>query len=90
MPGRGDISWKTRTLEGERREVSARRHGKGWQFRERGGRYEPWQVVKEPNLEDWLKLLDGVERRVPRRLCDPGEPARIRRLILRDYPEAEV
>jgi hypothetical protein len=90
MSGRGVISWKTRTSEGERREVYAKRIGRAWNFHERVGRFEEWQPVPDPTLEDWLELLNGVQRRVPRRLMPPDEPKRVRRLIQRQYPEAKV
>lgn len=90
MPGRGVISWKTQTLEGDPREVYAKRIGKVWNFHERVGRYEEWQPVPDPSLEDWLELLDGVARRVPRRLMPLDEPKRIRRLIREQYPDADI
>ena len=90
MPGRGEISWKTRTPEGARREVSARRKGQTWTFFVRERRFERWEPLTDPALEDWLQLLDGVKRRVPGRLYDPDEPTHIRRLIRRYFPEADV
>jgi len=90
MSGRGVISWKTRTPEGERREVYAKKIGPVWNFHERVGRFEEWRTVPEPSIEDWQELLDGVERRVPRRLMPPDEPKRVRQLIQRQYPDADV
>lgn len=90
MPGRGEISWKTRTAEGERRVVRAKRIGRVWNFHERVGRFDEWQTVPEPSLEDWHELLDGVQRRVPRRLMPPDEPKRVRGLIRERYPDAHI
>lgn len=90
MAGRGEISWKMRTAEGERREYYARLRGGRWRFYARSRRFERWEPLPEPSLAEWLKLLDGVQRRVPRRLCDPEEPERIRREIQRRFPEAEL
>jgi hypothetical protein len=85
---KAEISWKGRTPEGERREVYARHVGAEWRFFERQRRYDRWQPLAEPPLDDWLELLDAVERRAARRLARPEEPDRIRQLIRARYPEA--
>jgi hypothetical protein len=41
-------------------------------------------------LEDYLELLDGVKRRVARRLMRPEEEQRVKRMIRETYPEAEI
>lgn len=87
MAGRGEISWKTRTPEGERREVRVQRTGRRWDFSSRTRRFERWQPVPDPSLEDWERLLDGLERRRVRRLCRPEEIAEVRRLIQAAFPQ---
>jgi hypothetical protein len=47
-----------------------------------------WQAVAEPPLEDWLALLDAVQRRINRRLLRPEEEERVRRSIRKRFPEA--
>jgi hypothetical protein len=56
-------------------------------FYSRERRYHQWQAVPHPPIEDWLELLDGVRRRIARRLLRPEEEARVRRSILEQYPE---
>jgi hypothetical protein len=46
--------------------------------------------MAEPPLEDWLELLDAVERRINRRLLRPEEEARVRKSIRERFPEAEL
>lgn len=87
MSAKSEIGWKQRTLDGERREVYARHTGGRWLFYERGRRFEEWQPLPDPPLEDWLELLEAVERRVQRRLLRPEEPARIRKRIRELFPE---
>lgn len=90
MAIKSEISWRRRTDEGEKVEVYARRHGGDWKFHERPGRHDDWQPIAKPTLEDWLTLLEAVERRVPRRLYQPGEVLRIRQAIRDRFPEAEL
>jgi hypothetical protein len=90
MSAKAEIGWKHRTPEGGRREVYVRHVGDQWRFFERARRFEPWQELADPPLEDWLELLDAAERLVPRRRLRPEEPARIRQQICERYPEAPV
>jgi len=84
---KAEISWKRRTEAGERVEVYARHVGKQWKFFMRDRRFERWQAVAEPPLEDWLELLDAVRRRIQRRLLRPEEEAHIAKCIHERYPE---
>ena len=87
--GKAEIGWVKRTTEGEKCEVYARRVGGRWRFYARPRRYERWQPVAHPPLEDWLKLLDAVRRRVARRLLRPEETQRVTASIHENYPEAD-
>ena len=87
MP-KGQISWKGRTAEGERREVYVRTVGAFWRFFVRERRFDQWQPLEDPPLEDWLELLDAVERRVQRQLMDPGDEKRVRQSIHERFPGA--
>ena len=80
MP-KGQISWKCRTPEGEKREVYVHTVGAEWKFFERPGRYDQWQPLPHPPLEDWLELLDAVQRRIQRRLMEPKDEKRVRQSI---------
>jgi len=90
MAKKGEISWKGRTTEGERREVYAKHIGDRWHFHVRGRRYENWAPLENPPLDDWLELLDGVRRRIHRRLLKPDEEQKLRKQILKRYPDADV
>jgi hypothetical protein len=85
--GKGEISWKGRTPEGLKREIYARRVGSDWRFFVREKRYDQWQELPHPPLEDWLELLDGVRRRIARRLVRPEEEARLKKKIAELFPE---
>ena len=86
---KAEISWKRRTEEGVRMEVYAHHVGDRWLFYSRERRYEQWQMVPDPPLEDWLALLDGVQRRIARRLIRPEEAGRLIKVIQELFPEAE-
>jgi len=88
--GKGEISWKGRTAEGVKREIYAHREGKQWQFFVREKRYDQWQELADPPLEDWLELLDGVQRRVARRLMRPEEEPRLKKMIAERFPGTEL
>lgn len=84
--GKAEIGWKTTTDEGIKREVYARHFGDRWEFYEREKRFDCWQRITEPPLEDWKKLLDAVRRRIARRLVRPEEEARVKKTISEKFP----
>jgi hypothetical protein len=85
--GKAEISWKRRLETGERVEVYARHVGDQWKFFTREKRYDQWQAMAEPPLEDWKELLDAVRRRINRRLLRPEEEARVTKSIHERFPE---
>jgi len=87
---KAEISWRRITAEGVRLQVYARHVGRDWRFFARERRYDLWQAVPEPPLEDWLELLDAVGRRINRRLLRPEEEARVRKSIRERFPEAKL
>jgi hypothetical protein len=89
MP-KNDISWKRRTPDGGRVEVYAHPVGAAWNFYTRGRRFEDWQPMPRPPLEDWLALLDGVERLVARDRIPESEAGRLRQIIHEQFPDAEL
>jgi hypothetical protein len=89
MP-KAEISWKRVTGEGVKLQVYARHIGRDWKFFQREKRFEVWQPVHEPPLEDWLELLDAVQRMIPRRRYQPDDEQALRRQILERFPEAKI
>ncbi|MSU20468.1 MAG: hypothetical protein EXS30_03640 [Pedosphaera sp.] len=83
---KAEISWKGHTEEGTKREVYAQKVGDRWKFFARCQRYDRWLAVEKPPLQDWLELLDAVQRRIGRRLQRPEEEARIKKTIAERYP----
>ncbi len=90
MGAKAEISWKGQTAEGLKREVYAQHVGNRWLFYEREKRFDVWQEVTEPPLEDWIELLDAVRRRINRRLLRPEEEKNIMKAIRERFPEAEL
>ncbi|MGO8764764.1 MAG: hypothetical protein ACLQSR_06475 [Limisphaerales bacterium] len=89
MP-KAEISWKRVTGEGVKLQVYAHHVGRDWKFFQREKRFEVWQPVPEPPLEDWLELLDAVRRMIPRRRYHPADEKDLRGKILERFPEADV
>ena len=90
MGAKAEISWKGLSCQGMKREVYARRVGGEWRFFEREGRYDQWQPLADPQLEDWVELLDAVQRRIARRLLRPEEEERLRKAIRERFPGIEL
>ena len=90
MANKAEISWKRTTEEGDKLQVYAYRANKDWNFFHRSKRFDTWQLVKEPPLEDWLELLDALQRLINRRRYQPDDEATLRRQIRERFPEAEV
>ena len=87
MP-KAEISWRRVTDEGIRLQVYAQHVGREWIFFRREKRYDCWEPIEEPPLEDWLELLDSVRRRINRRLLRPEEEGRVKNRIRERFPEA--
>ena len=71
-------------------QVYAQRISRDWHFFQREKRFDQWQPVPEPPLEDWLALLDALQRFIPRRRFQPADEERLRRRIRERFPEAKV
>ena len=87
---KAEISWNRTTEDGEKRQAYAHHFGNRWIFYSRTKRYDEWKENENPPLEDWLELLDGVRRRINRRLVRPEEEARVIKKIHELFPEAEI
>jgi hypothetical protein len=89
MP-KAEISWKRVTGDGVKLQVNAQRVSREWRFSQREKRFDQWQPVPEPPLEDWLELLDAVQRLVTRRRYQPADEEHLRQRIRERFPEAEI
>ena len=87
---KAEISWKRRSPDGERMEFYAQHVGDRWIFYSRERRIGQWTEMANPPLEDWLELLDSIERRVNRRLLRPEEFDRVAKRIHELFPEAKL
>jgi hypothetical protein len=89
MP-KAEISWKRLTDDGRKLQVYVQLVGREWIFFHREKRFDQWRPVDKPPLEDWLALLDAVQRMVSRRRYQPDDEERLRGRIREKFPEAEV
>ena len=79
-----------RTLEdGTRRDVYVAHNGGQYRFFARGKRFDQWEAVKEPPIEDWLEFLDCVRRRIARRKLMQPEETRVMQCIHERFPAHE-
>ncbi len=86
MP-KAEISWKRVTEDGGKLQVYAQHVGRDWVFYQRQRRYDRWMHVPEPPLEDWLMLLDALQRSINRRRFRPEEEERVRQTIRERFPD---
>jgi len=86
---KAEISWKRVSDEGIPLQVYAQHVGRDWRFFARERRYDQWQAIPDPPLDDWLELLDAVRRRINRRLLRPEEEERVKQTIRERFPDAE-
>jgi hypothetical protein len=89
MP-KAEISWKRVTEAGVKLQVNARRVSRDWRFSQRERRFDQWRAVPEPPIEDWLLLLDAVQRMITRRRLQPDDEIHLRRRIRERFPEAGI
>ena len=86
---KAEISWKRVADDGKVLQVYAHHVGNEWRFFRRPKRYDVWQPVPKPPLEDWLELLDAVRRMIPRRRLKPRDEDQVLRRIRELFPEAD-
>ena len=89
MGAKGEISWKRRDEYGERMECDARTERNVRTFFRRERRLDRRESYPDPVFEDWLELLDGVRRRVPRRKMEPADEHRLVRTIKEKFPDQQ-
>lgn len=87
---KAEIGWKRVTEDGQKLQVYVQRVSRDWRFFHRGKRYDQWMPVAEPPLEDWMELLDAVQRMVTRRRLQPDDEEHVRRRIREKFPEAKI
>jgi len=88
MP-KAEISWRRVNEDGVHIQIYAQHVSRDWRFFVREKRFDQWQAVAEPPLEDWLELLDAVKRRINRRLLRPEEEPRVKKQIRERFPGAQ-
>ena len=86
---KAEIGWTRTTEEGTKLDVYAQHVGKRWIFYARERRFDEWQRIDKPPLEDWLELLDAVRRKAQRMLLRPEEPLFVAKQIRERFPDAE-
>ena len=87
---KAEISWRRVNEEGITLQVYAQHVSREWRFFIREKRFDQWQQVENPELEDWLALLDSVRRRINRRLLRPEEEARVKKAIRERFPGTQI
>jgi hypothetical protein len=86
---KAEISWKRVTDDGVRLQVYVQHVSGDWRFFARARRFDQWQAIENPPLEDWLELLNAVQRRINRRLLRPEAEARVKKSIAERFPDAK-
>jgi len=87
---KAEVSWKRVAEDGQKIQVYAHHVSQQWRFFKRVKRFDEWQRVPEPPLEDWLELLDAVQRLISRRRYQPDDEERLKKTILAKFPDAKI
>lgn len=87
MANKAEVGWTRVNEEGVKLDVYARLVGREWEFFARAKRYDQWQAIKDPILEDWLSLLDAMRRLITRRRYQPDDEKRLVARIRERFPE---
>ena len=90
MSKKAEIGWERRLEDGSKLEVYVHHFGGEYRFFTRPKRFEKWQAVPEPPIEDWMQLLDAVRRRITRRKMMPKDEDQLRQIIKERFPEIEI
>jgi hypothetical protein len=86
---KAEIGWTRRIEDGTTLELYARKVGDQWRFFQRERRYDSWKAIPQPPREDWLTLLDALERRLQRRLVRPEDVRRLKQIIREHFPDSD-
>ena len=86
---KAEIGFERKMEDGTTRSVYVAHNGGQYRFFARQRRFDNWEAVKEPSIEDWLELLDCVRRRIARRKLMQPEEARVMQCIHERFPRHE-
>ena len=87
---KAEVSWKRVNEQGVKMQVYAQRVSGDWRFFARERRFDQWRPVPEPPIEDWLALLDAVQRLINRRRLQPVHEKDLRSRMRERFPEAKL
>jgi len=67
-----EFGWWNQDPEQGKFQVSAEIHGGNIEWTRKQGHHTSWEVYR-PTEQDWERLIEEAERRVPRRLISPKQ-----------------
>lgn len=73
--------WKSRTEEGEKREVRAEKFGKKWKLQAKLASEDNWTYYDPPEIEDLIALRDVLWRKYQRKHLAWEDVAAVEKLI---------
>ena len=74
-------TWKTKTEEGEKREIRAEKFGKKWRLQAKLKHEDRWTYYDEPLLTDLIELRDVLFRKYQRKHLSYEDVAAIEKMI---------
>ena len=86
---KAEIGFERRLEDGTTRSFYVAHNGGQYRFFARQKRFDNWEAVKDPSLDDWLEFLDCVRRRIARRKLMPPEEVRVMQYIHIRFPAHE-
>jgi hypothetical protein len=74
-----EFGWWNKNPEEGKYQVCAAIHGGNIEWTRKQGHHTSWEV-HQPSEDDWERLMEEAERRVPRRLISPKQFDAIKRI----------
>lgn len=81
-----EFGWWIRLPDLGKFKVRANIHGGNLAWRRKQGHHTQWEP-HEPSVDDWDRLLEEAQSRVPRRLISPKQMAEIEKIITKGRPD---
>jgi len=75
-----EFGWWAKDPDDGKFQINVRIHGGNIEWTRKRGHHNPWETYGPPNDDDWDRLMQEAERRVPRRLISPKQFDEIKKL----------
>lgn len=83
---KGEIGWKRVDEFGVKLQVYSKRVRGKWTFFVRERRFDNWEPLNDPTIEDWGELINAAQRRIGRGMMPPKEHGKLIEQLREEMP----